>query len=143
MTKEDLKLLTVLNRKIYRMSEKLSGLRAVAEGTTANISGMPHINSISDKTAIAGDIADTIELIESMKLRTVALYKEIHELAYSTKDPIMEDIIVLRFVNDLSWRQVAAHIGGGNTEEGCRSMFRRWAEANLDRPTDLTVQKVV
>ena len=34
-------------------------------------------------------------------------------------------IFALRYINGLTWRQIAAHIGGGNTEDSVRMMHNR------------------
>ena len=56
MTIKELSQLYYLNREIQQEQQKLAELRAAATNTTARISGLPGVGSISDKTAIAATI---------------------------------------------------------------------------------------
>lgn len=51
------------------------------------------------------------------------------EMFISTiQDSHLRMIIRLRIMDELSWRQVAQRIGGGNTEDGVRKTFDRFFE---------------
>ena len=58
MSIRELSQLYFLNREIEREKQRLANLEAAATGITANIKGLPHIGTVSDKTAIAAEIAD-------------------------------------------------------------------------------------
>ena len=42
------------------------------------------------------------------------------------EDSQMRQILLLKYLRGLSWRQVAMGIGGNNTEDGVRKRAERW-----------------
>ena len=64
-TKKELSNLFFLNLEIEKEKQRLSELEAAATDTSAKISGLPHVSGISDKTAIAAEIADTRNIIDA------------------------------------------------------------------------------
>ncbi len=54
------------------------------------------------------------------------LLEEINEYIADIDDSLLRQIITLRHVNGLTWDQVAASIGGGNTADGVRMMHDRY-----------------
>lgn len=56
----------------------------------------------------------------------MALVEEMNEFIERIDDSLVRQIIALRHINGLSWDQVAAHIGGGNTAEGVRQIHSRF-----------------
>lgn len=44
-------------------------------------------------------------------------------------DSLTRQIFTLRFINGLTWYQVAMHIGGGNTEDSVRMACNRYLAA--------------
>lgn len=56
--------------------------------------------------------------------------EELEEYIAKVPDSMMRMILTLRYVNGLSWRQVAAHIGGGNTADSVRMMHNRFLQGN-------------
>ena len=52
--------------------------------------------------------------------------EEIEEYIDSIDDSQIRMILTLRYVNGLSWQQVAEHIGGGNTADSVRMMHNRF-----------------
>lgn len=53
---------------------------------------------------------------------------EIDEFIGEIDDSLTRQIITLRYVNGLTWGQVAAHIGGGNTADGVRKQCHRYLD---------------
>lgn len=51
---------------------------------------------------------------------------EINVYIEGVNDSEMRQILTLRHVNGFTWRQVAAHIGGGNTEDSVRKAHDRF-----------------
>ncbi len=56
------------------------------------------------------------------------LRAEILAFVEGIDDSLLRQIIVLRHVNGLSWRQVAREVGGGNTADGVRMLHDRYFE---------------
>ncbi|MEG0944384.1 MAG: hypothetical protein RSD74_02090 [Angelakisella sp.] len=126
MKSKDLSRLFYLNREIEEDSQRLSELEAYAMGTSSGITGLPHIGGISNKTAIAAEIADAKSIIEKKREISIAEYNRINRYIASIDDALVRQIVTLRFVNGLSWVQVALHIGGDNTPDSVRMALRRY-----------------
>lgn len=112
LTKKELSQLYWLNREIEADKRKLEELRLAAVSATAKITGLPHVTGVRDKV---GEIAVLIEeqsrLIELKKKQTVIEYNRLMRYINSVDDSLMRQILTLRYVNGLSWQQVAFAIG--------------------------------
>lgn len=126
MTIKELSQLYYLNREIQQEQQKLAELRAAATNTTARISGLPGVGSISDKTAIAVTIADTEAVIRAKTELAVVEYNRLNRYIASIPDSFMRQIISLRFVDGLTWYQVSRKVGGNNTEDGVKKACYRF-----------------
>ena len=125
VTIKELSQLYYLNREIEQEKDRLRQLEEAATSTTPKITGLPHVAGIADKTAIAAQIADTRMAIQAKIDLSVVEYNRLLLYINGIEDSFTRQIISLRFVNGLSWRQVAAHIGGGNTEDGVKKACYR------------------
>lgn len=127
MTKRELSQLYWLNREIEEDKRKLSELETAAEGGTAKITGMPHVGgngrSLENYAVL---IAEQRELIEMKIRQTIILYNRLNRYIATVPDSFMRQILTLRYVNGLSWLQVANHIGGGNTPDSVRMAHDRF-----------------
>lgn len=47
-------------------------------------------------------------------------------------DSLVRRIAVARYIECRSWEGVARKLGGGNTSDGARKIWQRWAGRNLD-----------
>ena len=65
MTLRELSQLYYLNREIEHEKKRLKELEATATNTAAKITGLPHVGGVSDKTAIAAQIADCRVILEA------------------------------------------------------------------------------
>ena len=126
MTKKELSQLYYLNREIRQEKERLAELRAAATDTSAKISGLPHVGRLSDKTAIAAQIADCEAIIEAKIQLSVVEYNRLNRYIASIEDSFMRQILSLRYINGFSWGAVAAHIGGDNTADSVRMVHNRF-----------------
>lgn len=134
MTREELSRLYNLNREIEQDKQRLDELRAAATDTSAKITGLPHVGSIADKTALAAEIADTVSIIEAKQRMCIAEYNRLCRYIASIDDSLVRQIISLRFINGLSWRQVSNHVGGANTEESVKKIFYRFLRKSKSCP---------
>ena len=94
-----------------------------------SFTGIPKGNSISDRTGeLITDIAD-IEVIIRGKLAEIQLQrKKIIEYINSIDDSLIRQIIFYRHILCMTWGQVAARIGGNNTEKGLIMIYKRFLE---------------
>ncbi len=88
------------------------------------IEGFPYPEYSKKKTLLYSRKA-TLANLEMELMETV---NQIEEFISSVDDSRMRRIINLRFIEKLSWQQVASRIGGGNTDETVRKAFYRFME---------------
>lgn len=128
MTKSELSQLYWLNREIEQEKRRLTELRSAATNTAAKITGLPHIDGVSDKTAIAAEIADCQAVIDAKVQLSVVEYNRLNRYIASISDSLVRQILALRYINGLSWGQVAQSIGGGNTADSVRMLCERFLD---------------
>lgn len=128
MTRKDLSQLYYLQKEIRSDEQRLIALETRATNITANLSGMPSGGRLSDKTAIGAEIADLKLIIQAKRDMCVAHYNQIMRYVAGIDDSMMRQIITLRNLDMLTWKQIAQRIGGGNTEDGLRMAYKRFVE---------------
>lgn len=126
MTKKELSQLYWINREIKKEKERLAELEAAATNTAAKISGLPHVSGISDKTAIAAQIADCKAIIEAKINLSVVEYNKLNRYIASIDDSYIRQILRLRYICGYNWTYVANKIGGGNTADSVRMAHNRF-----------------
>lgn len=65
---------------------------------------------------------------ESLELEVLETLNKIEEFIKTVDDSQVRRIIKFRFIDRLSWREVAQRIGGGNTEGSVKMAFQRFME---------------
>ncbi len=109
-------------QKLEKAEETLRGLWAAAVPGAQKITGMPHTGSVSDKVGeYAVEIAFMEDQVERMRSEVQASNERIMPWIENIEDPTTNVIFRLRFIRGLSWKTVAA-IVGGNTEESAKKM---------------------
>lgn len=134
MTLKELSQLYYLNREIERDQERLEKLRASASAPGApNYDGMPKNPSFENRLeryiAEIVDLEAIIQAIIQAKI-TQCLHERARLERYIAEipDSLTRQIFQLRFINGLTWVQIAFSVGGGNTEEGVRKRVYRYLE---------------
>lgn len=89
---------------------------------------MPHAAGISDKTALAAEIAYLDGIIDAQIQQTFYEYNRLVAYINGIDDSLIRQIMDLRFINRLNWQQIAFSIGGGNTADGVRKACERYLE---------------
>lgn len=131
MTLKELSQLYYLNREIEMDKRRLQELEVKALPGAQVITGMPHAPGVTDKVGeYAAEIADLRGIIEAKHQQCLYERSRLERYISSIDDSLLRQIFTYRFVNGLPWRQVAACIGGGNTEDGCRKAVKRYLERN-------------
>lgn len=129
MTKKELSQLYWLNREIEEEKRKLSELESAATGCTAKITGLPHVSGAHDKIGDLGIlIAEQRDLIDLKVRQSVVEYNRLNRYVASVEDAQMRTILSLRYINGLSWQQVAFRMG--LTDE---QLPRKWHNAFLKK----------
>ena len=111
LTKKELSQLYYLNREIEQLQARLTELESLATSCTANITGMPRANGISDKIGkYAAEIADLKSLLDLNLKKCFYELNRLNRYIQSVDDSEIRMILSLRYVNGLCWEQVAASI---------------------------------
>lgn len=123
--------------KLEREIDKLQERKAQIENSTLRspkLDGMPRSgrgdgSPVEKAGILAGEIKTLIDeqiaIVERYKFKIEMKRKEIYEYITSLDDPQLEQIIMYRCINLCTWDQVAAYVGGQNTEDSVRMRFNR------------------
>lgn len=131
MTLKELSQLYYLNREIEMDKKRLLELEARAVSCSSDLSGMPRSSGVGDRVGrYAAEIVDLKGIIEAKLQQCIYERNRLERYISSIDDSLLRQIFTYRFINGLPWRQVAACIGGGNTEDGCRKAVQRYLERN-------------
>ena len=133
MTIKDLSQLYNIRKRLDERREMLALLNARATKVTASIGGMPHGSGISDKTSIAAEIAELKREIEDLAAQEDRELLRLCRYITGVQDAYMQRLLRLRFLDGMTWRQVAYRAGGGNTEDGVRKAVFRFVNGNFER----------
>ncbi len=127
MTIKELSQLYHLNREIEMDRLRLRNLEARAQPGAQVITGMPHVQGTKDKVGeCAAEIADLRGIIEAKHQQCLYERDRLERYISGIDDSLTRQIFTYRFVDGLTWRQVADRIGGRNTEDGCRKAVQRY-----------------
>lgn len=88
------------------------------------ISGFPYPEYSRKKTALYLYKAQ----LENAELELLELTNEVEDYIQSLNDSRIRRIIRYRFIDSLTWRQVATRMGGRATEESVRKEFERFMD---------------
>ena len=128
MTLKELSQLYYLNREIERDQERLEKLRARASAPGApGCDGMPKSPSFENR--LERYIAEMVDLEAIIQAKiTQCLHERARLERYIAEipDSLTRQIFQLRFVDGLSWVQIAFSIGGGNTEGSVKMICYRY-----------------
>ena len=122
-----------LQKQLERNKEMLRSLYAAAGPGAQVLTGMPHASGSSDK------VADLVMEMEDLEQRILALEfkcdqekKKIQTYINKIHDDQTRMIFRLRFLHCMTWGEVAAVIGGGNTEVGVKVKCYRYLKSCTD-----------
>lgn len=127
MTVKELSQLYYLNREIEADQQRLDELEVmVSSPKSPNYDGMPHAPGYSDSLSrMVAEIVDTKAILAAKQLQCIHERNRLERYISSIPDSLTRQIFALRFINGLSWYQVAMHIGG-NTEDSVKKVCYRY-----------------
>ena len=131
MTKKELSQLYWLNREIEMDTKRLQELKSAAYSPKAQkLDGMPRNPGNGDALArLVSEIVDLEAIIAAKQQQCIHERNRLERYIADIPDSLTRQIFTLRFINGLTWYQVAMHIGGGNTEDSVRKTCDRYLSA--------------
>lgn len=130
MTIKELSQLYHLNREIEMDKRRLDELEAMTTSPKSpKYDGMPHAPGYSDTLArCVAEIVDLKAIIAAKQIQCIHERTRLERYISGIPDSLTRQIFTYRFVNGLSWWQVAYSIGGNNTGDGVRMRVKRYLE---------------
>ena len=127
MTIKELSQLYHLRREVEMERQRLAALEERALPGAQRLSGLPGSSRGQDKLGeMAAEIADLRAVIEQKLKRCLAEQQRLEAYIAGIEDSFVRQIFTCRFVEGLSWRQVADKVGGKNTADGVRKLSKRF-----------------
>lgn len=131
MTLKELSQLFYLKRELAMEQQRLRELEERALPGAQRLSGLPGNTNVSDKLAqCAAEIADLRMVIEQKVGRCLAEQQRLEKYIAGIEDSLIRQIFTCRFVEGLSWQQVAKKVGGHNTADSVRMLSKRFLLKN-------------
>lgn len=134
MTLKELSQLYYLNREIERDQERLENLRARASAPgSPNYDGMPKSPSFENRLErYIAEIVDLEAIIQAKITQCLHERNRLERYIAEIPDSLTRQIFALRFVNGLSWNQVACRIGN-TTADAARMTCKRYVRSNGEK----------
>lgn len=132
MTLKELSQLYYLNREIEMDKQRLKILKDKSLGlVSCKITGMPNSSNYENpiERSIA-EIADLEAIIFAKQQQCMYERNRLERYIADIPDSLTRQIFTLRFINGLSWLQVAIHIGGDNTADSVKKVCYRYINKN-------------
>ena len=127
MTIKELSQLYHLRREVEMDRQRLAALEERALPGAQRLSGLPGGLSVQDKLGeMAAEIADLREVIEQKLRHCLAEQQRLEQYIAGIEDSFVRQIFTCRFVEGLSWRQVAKKVGGKNSAGNIRVICHRF-----------------
>lgn len=142
MTLQELNNLRYIDREIQMLKEHIEELRTKAERTTPSVTTyvnqnketcvLPNMGGAGgghDRTAdMVMAILEEEKQIESLLAKRQAEKQRLMQYISTVPDSLTRQIFILRFIDALTWGQVAKKIGGGNTADSVRMQAMRYID---------------
>ncbi len=131
MTNKELSQLYYLNKEIKQLESKLMELETTVYKATPNLTGMPGSGKCSDKVGrYAAEIADLKALINLNIKKCWHEKRRLERYIQSIDDSLIRQIFFLRYIELKKWEDVAASLGGNNTENSVKQIHSRYLRSH-------------
>lgn len=131
MTIKELSQLYWLNREIEADQHRLEELKIQAQSVSSpNMNGSPRRGSqeASRIEACVAEIIDMQAIISAKQQQCIYEKSRLERYIASIPDSLTRMIFTYRFINGLSWLQVAHHVGG-NSEDSVKKICYRFLKS--------------
>jgi len=131
MTKDRLNQLSWLKLEIEDITNRIRRIENALSGRTARIDGMSWLGGMKDFVGdLVPQLSDLRSSLAESRSRAVLECGELHAFIADIDDSQVRLIFTLRYMDGLSWHQVAWRLGG-NTADSVRMAHNRYL-AKLD-----------
>jgi hypothetical protein len=131
VTNKELSQLYYLNKEIKQLESKLMELETTAYKATPNLTGIPGSGKCSDKVGrYAAEIADLKALINLNIKKCWHEKRRLERYIQSIDDSLIRQIFFLRYIELKKWEDVAASLGGNNTENSVKQIHSRYLRSH-------------
>ncbi len=132
ITVQELSQLYWLNREIQADKERLAALELKASSPSSpNLTGIPGGGTPGFDNKIERYVAEMIDLeaiISAKQLQCIHERNRLERWICEIPDSLTRQVFTYRFINGLSWLQVALHIGGNNTAASVKMLCYRYID---------------
>lgn len=132
--KQEIKEMRQRIEKLERQIEDIVLNGTVKDTVTGGLGGIQHFTI---EGIAVPEYAKKQRILLSRKLRLQQMENEldvmvgeVEEFILDIPDSRIRRIITMRFLDGMTWNEVADHIGGMNTEDSVKKMFYRYMESN-------------
>lgn len=130
MTARELNNLKGLPGMIAFYTSRIEELEARLQPGGTSMDGMPHgttrKNPIEELVPVIADLQEEVRKYEAEQ-------KALEDFINSVEDYHIRSILLHRFVDGLEWNEVAARVGGGNTEDSVRKACDRFLRKSEEK----------
>ena len=127
MTKKELSQLYYLKKEIKEQQRRIAELEAVVTNCSTKITGLPSGKGISDKIGnYAAQIADLKALLDLNLKKCFYEFNRLNRYIEEVEEPLIKQIMIYRFENQMSWMQIEKAMGGKNRAESLRKKLYRY-----------------
>lgn len=139
MTLKELSQLYYLNREIaadQKRLDKLNGM--IGAPSTPPLSDMPRAphGAESKVERLAAEIVDLQAIIAARQIQCIHERARLERWINDIPDSLTREIFKCRFIECMSWLQVAHSVGGGNTEGSVKMICYRYLDREEERETN-------
>lgn len=132
MTVQELSQLYYLNREIEMDQKRLEELEAKIGPKAPQLTGMPHGSNNTDSITerLAAEMVDLQAIIAAKQLQCIHERARLERYIEGIDDSETRMMFTLRFINGLSWHQVARCMGDGYMGDSLKKKCYRYLKAN-------------
>ena len=133
MTIYELSQLYRLKSEIEDNEQRLRQLEARLGPSSPDLSGMPRGGGGESSTErLALELADLRAIILTQQIQLIHEQSRLERYINTIPDSLTRNVFRQRFVNGLSWMQVATRVGHGYTPDAARMLCKRYVRDHAD-----------
>lgn len=112
-----------IQRNIYKLERNLAALNAKSLVSSPQTDGASHGRGTADTVARRGD---KVIALENEIAAEKAHLQELLDYIENIPDTVLHDVVRDRCVYGFGWREIAALVGGRNTEDSVKKIYQRF-----------------